>query len=82
MPMSKETRELGRALRLIQDKIIAAPPGIDRDEALIRFSRVVRRLETLTERIMTQWPFADDNEMRLVQDTEILWALSAWDDDT
>jgi hypothetical protein len=82
MPMSKETRELGRALRLIQDKIIAAPPGRDRDEAELRFNRVVHRLETLTDRVMMQWPFADDNEMRLVQDTEVLWALSAWDDDT
>jgi hypothetical protein len=82
MPMSKETRELGRALRSIQDKIIVAPPGRDRDEALVRFNRVVRRVEALTDRIMAQWPFADDNEMRLVQDTEILWALSAWDDDT
>jgi hypothetical protein len=82
MPMSKETRELGRALRSIQDKISAAPPGRDRDEALSRFNRVVRRLEALTDRIMAQWPFADDDEMRLVQNTEILWALNAWDHDT
>jgi hypothetical protein len=80
--MSKETRELGRELRLIQDRIIAAPLGRDRDEALIRLNRVVARLEMLTARIMAQWPFADDNEMRMVQDTEILWALSAWEDDT
>jgi hypothetical protein len=80
--MSKETRELGRSLRAIQDMIFASPPGKDRDEAEMRFNRVVRRLETLTERIMMQWPFADDNEMRLVQDTEIMWALSAWEDGT
>jgi hypothetical protein len=81
--MSEETRELGRrALRSIQDMIFAAPPGRDRDEAEFRFNRVVRRLETLTARIMMQWSFADDAEMRLVQKTEIMWALSAWEDDT
>jgi hypothetical protein len=82
MPMSKETRELGRALRSIQDMIFASPPGRDRNEAELRFNRVVHRLEIVTDRILMQWPFADDNEMRLVQETEILWALSAWDDDT
>jgi hypothetical protein len=80
--MSEETRELGRALRSIQDIIFAAPPGRDRDATLIRFNRVVARLEKLTERIMMQWPFGDSAEMRLVQETEIMWALSAWDDDT
>jgi hypothetical protein len=62
--------------------IFAAPPGRDRDEAELRFNRVVARLETLTARIMLQWPFADAAEMRLVQETEIMWALSAWEYDT
>jgi hypothetical protein len=78
-----EAKELGRALRLIQDKIMAAPPGKDRDEAEMRFNRIVTRLKLVPDRAIAQWPFADDNEMRLVQDTEILWALSAfWDDET
>jgi hypothetical protein len=80
--MSEETRELGRALRSIQDMIFAAPSGRDRDEALIRFHRVIRRLKTVPDRVLLQWPFAGDNEMRLVQETEIMWALSAWEDDT
>jgi hypothetical protein len=79
--MSEETRELGRSLRAIQNMIFASPPGKDRDEAEMRFNRVVRRLETVPDRALLQWPFADDNEMRMVQDTEIMWALSAWDDD-
>jgi hypothetical protein len=81
--MSEETRELGRSLRAVQDMIFASPPGRDRDEAELRFNRVVRRLKLVPERAIAQWPFADDNEMRLVQGTEYLWALSAfWEDDT
>jgi hypothetical protein len=77
-----EAKELGRSLRVIQDMVAAMRPGKDRDEAEMRFNRIVTRLTILPDRVMAQWPFADDNEMRLVQDTEILWALSAWEDDT
>jgi hypothetical protein len=80
--MSEETRELGRSLRAVQDMIFASPPGRDRDEAEMRFNRVVRRLKLVPDRAIAQWPFADDAEMRLVQETEIMWALSAWEDDT
>jgi hypothetical protein len=77
-----EAKELGRSLRAIQDMVAAMRPGKERDEAEMRFNRIVARFKIVPDRIMAQWPFADDSEMRLVQDTEYLWALSAfWEHD-
>jgi hypothetical protein len=80
--MSAESRELGRALRKVQDKIHACPPGAARDELERRFNRVIARLKAMTARVMLQWPFADDDDLQMVRDTELLWALSAWEDET
>jgi hypothetical protein len=77
--MSAESRELGRELRKVQDKIRACPPGKMRDDLERRFDRVIARLKATTDRVMAQWPFADDDELQFVRDTELLWALSAWD---
>ena len=39
-------------------------------------------IKEMNARVMLQWPFADDDEFQMVRNTEMLWALAAWEEDT
>ena len=79
--MSAESRTVGRELRKVQDIIHAMLSGAVRDGLERRFNRMIARIKEMDARVMLQWPFADDDEFQMVRDTEMLWALSAWEED-
>jgi hypothetical protein len=58
------------------------PSGAGRDELERRFNRMIARIKEMNARVMLQWPFADDDEFQMVRNTEMLWALAAWEEDT